>query len=101
MQSHKEIGDALRAAHARLDSATWPDKRVDLYLPGERGLPAHHPRTWAKVRHRLADAGVVLHPGHRAERHDVSLSGVVVRSSVDASDRPVGHLPGSPRRPTG
>jgi NADH dehydrogenase FAD-containing subunit len=91
LQSPSEIGAELRTAHARLTAArsvivvgggaaaissagnvaaTWPDKRVDLYFPGERALPAHHPRAWEKVRHRLADAGVRLHPGHRAEIPD-------------------------------
>jgi len=87
MQSHNDIGEDLRAAHARLADAgsvivigggaaavssaaqvatTWPDKRVDLYFPHERALLSHHERIWEKVRHRLVDAGVVLHPGHRA-----------------------------------
>jgi NADH dehydrogenase FAD-containing subunit len=87
MQSHKEIGDGLRHAHTRLTGAesvvvigggaaaistaaqiatTWPRKRVDLYFPGERALPSHHPKIWEKVRRRLTDVGVGLHPGHRA-----------------------------------
>ncbi len=87
LQSHKDIGDDLRSTHDRLADArsvivvgggaaaissaaqiatTWPDKRVDLYFPGERALPSHHPRTWNKVRQRLSDAGVRMHPGHRA-----------------------------------
>jgi apoptosis-inducing factor 2 len=87
LQSHNDIGDSLRDAHNRLTAAqsvivvgggaaaissaaqvatTWPDKRVDLYFPGERALPSHHPNIWAKVERRLTDAGVVLHPGHRA-----------------------------------
>jgi NADH dehydrogenase FAD-containing subunit len=87
LQSHNEIGDDLREAHSRLTDAesvivigggaaavssaaqvatTWPAKRVDLYFPGERALPSHHPKIWAKVERRLGEAGVVLHPGHRA-----------------------------------
>ncbi len=87
LQSHKEIGDDLRDAHTRLTGAesvvvigggaaaistaaqiatTWPGKRVDLYFPGERALPSHHPKIWEKVQRRLTDAGVRLHPGHRA-----------------------------------
>jgi apoptosis-inducing factor 2 len=87
LQSHNEIGDDLRHAHTRLIGArsvvvigggaaavstaaqiatTWPDKRVDLYFPRDRALPAHHPRIWEKVQRRLAAAGVGLHPGHRA-----------------------------------
>ena len=87
LQSAAEIDADLRAAHDRLaggDSvivvgggaaavssaanlaSTWPGKRVDLYFPGERPLTQHHPRIWGKVRRRLTDLGVVLHPGHRA-----------------------------------
>jgi NADH dehydrogenase FAD-containing subunit len=87
LQSAAEVDAELRAAHDRLAAArsvivvgggaaavssaanlatTWPAKRVDLYFPGERALVQHHPRTWGKVRRRLADVGVVLHPGHRA-----------------------------------
>ena len=87
LQSHTEIGDELRAAHTRLTDAesvivigggaaaissaaqvatTWPDKRVDLYYPGDRPLPSHHPRIWEKVQRRLTEAGVGLHSGHRA-----------------------------------
>ena len=91
LQTADEIGADLRAAHDRLAAArsvivvgggaaavssaanvalTWPDTRVDLYFPGERGLTAHHPRTWARVRDRLEAAGVRLHPVHRAELPD-------------------------------
>ena len=87
LQSGTDIGADLRAAHARLADAesvivigggaaavssaanlatTWPDKSVQLYFPGVRALVEHHPRIWGKVRRRLVEAGVVLHPGHRA-----------------------------------
>jgi NADH dehydrogenase FAD-containing subunit len=87
-QSAAEIGADLRSAHDRLAAAdsvivigggaaalssavnlatTWPDKKVDLYFPGERALVTHHPKIWGRVRRRLLDAGVVLHPGHRAQ----------------------------------
>ena len=86
-QSANEIAADLRAAHGRLAEAgsvmvvgggaaavsgaanvarTWPGKRVDLYFPKERALVGHHPRAWERVRRRLDEAGVVLHPGHRA-----------------------------------
>ena len=86
-QSADEIGADLRAAHDRLAAATsvivvgggaaaissaanvartWPGTRVDLYFPGERALIQHHTRAWDRVRRRLDEAGVVLHPGHRA-----------------------------------
>ena len=87
LQSANEIGADLRAAHERLAGAgsvavigggaaavstaanlatVWPAKRIDLYFPGERALPGHHARTWERIRRRLTDAGVALHPGHRA-----------------------------------
>ncbi len=86
-QSADEIGAALHAAHEHLAGAssvvvvgggaaavssaanlarTWPQKRVDLYFPGERALLQHHPRAWERVEQRLGEVGVVLHPGHRA-----------------------------------
>ncbi|MEB3981800.1 FAD-dependent oxidoreductase [Mycobacterium sp. 663a-19] len=87
LQSAAEIGAGLRAAHDRLAAAgsviivgggaaavssaanmatTWPDKRIDLYFPGERALGAYHPAIWARIRDRLTGLGVGLHPGHRA-----------------------------------
>ncbi|GAB3010397.1 NAD(P)/FAD-dependent oxidoreductase [Mycobacterium bourgelatii] len=87
LQSPAEIGADLRAAHERLAVAnsiivvgggaaavtsaanlatTWPDKRIDLYFPGERALAEYHPRIWRRVHDRLTDLNVNLHPGHRA-----------------------------------
>ncbi len=87
LQSPDEIDRDLQAAHERLAAAasvsvigggaaavssalnlatTWPEKQVDLYYPGERALPQHHGRVWGHVARRLTDAGVGLHPGHRA-----------------------------------
>ncbi|WP_293235602.1 FAD-dependent oxidoreductase [Mycolicibacterium sp.] len=87
LQSVADVDADLRAAHDRLARAasivvvgggaaavssaanlasTWPDTRVDLYYPGERPLPSHHPRVWGRIRRRLDDLGVGLHPGHRA-----------------------------------
>ncbi|KAA8958150.1 FAD-dependent oxidoreductase [Mycobacterium sp.] len=87
LQSGDEIAAEIRAAHNRLAAArsvivvgggaaavssaanvagTWPAKQVDLYFPGQRALPAHHPRIWDRIRRRLDDLGVGLHPGHRA-----------------------------------
>ena len=87
VQSADDIGADLRAAHDRLSAAgsvivvgggaaavssaaniatTWPDKQVDLYFPGERAVTQHHPRVWERVKRRLGEAGVTLHPGHRA-----------------------------------
>ncbi|WP_322857740.1 NAD(P)/FAD-dependent oxidoreductase [Mycobacterium shigaense] len=88
LESATEIGAGLRAAHERLAAAgsvivvgggaaaissavnlatTWPGKRIDLYYPGERALAGYHPRTWTRIRRRLNELGVGLHPGHRAE----------------------------------
>ncbi|WP_368834043.1 FAD-dependent oxidoreductase [Mycobacterium intracellulare] len=87
LQSAAEIGAGLRAAHDRLAAAesvivvgggaaavssalnmatTWPDKRIDLYFPGESALQEYHPRTWQRIRARLSGLGVGVHPGHRA-----------------------------------
>ncbi|OBJ77277.1 FAD-dependent oxidoreductase [Mycobacterium colombiense] len=87
MQSAAEIGAGLRAAHDRLAAAasvvvvgggaaavssalnmatTWPDKRIDLYFPGECALEGHHPRIWQRIRGWLTQLGVGLHPRHRA-----------------------------------
>lgn len=87
LRTADEVTADLAAAHARLaESATllvvgggaaavgsalqlalrWPDKRVRLAFPGERGLPQHHPRTWTHAARRLAELGVELLPGHRA-----------------------------------
>ena len=81
------VASSLRAAHERLVAsgsvavvgggaaavataaqlATRSAVRVDLYFPGERALPQHHPRVWSRVAARLERLGVGLHAGHRAE----------------------------------
>ena len=87
LQSAAEIGADLRADHQRLAGAasvivvgggaaavtsavnlatTWPDKKVDLYFPGDRALGDYHPRIWQRISRRLTGLGVGLHPGHRA-----------------------------------
>ncbi len=87
LQSAAEIGAGLRAAHDRLATAgsvivvgggaaavssalnmatTWPDKRIDLYFPGDSALQEYHPRAWQRIRARLSERGVGVHPGHRA-----------------------------------
>jgi NADH dehydrogenase FAD-containing subunit len=61
------IGGGAAAVSSALNAATtWPDKKVDLYFPGERALPHHHGKVWATLRNRLEERGVELHPGHRA-----------------------------------
>ena len=59
-------GGAAAVSSAANLAGTWPAKRVDLYYPGERALPAHHPRVWDRIRRRLTGLGVGLHGGHRA-----------------------------------
>lgn len=87
LQSPAEVAAHLDAAHRQLADAesvivvgggaaavssavnlatTWPDKKVDLYFPGDRPLGEYHPRIWKRVRARLFELGVGLHPGHRA-----------------------------------
>lgn len=87
LQTAAEIGAELRAAHDRLAAAasvivvgggaaavssalnmatTWPTKRIDLYFPGASALQEYHPRTWQRIRTRLGELGVGVHPGHRA-----------------------------------
>lgn len=62
------VGGGAAAVSSALQLATrWPAAEVTLCFPGERALPAHHPRTWEHVRRRLVAAGVDLRPGHRAE----------------------------------
>jgi apoptosis-inducing factor 2 len=87
LQTAADIGADLRSAHDRLAAAasvivigggaaalssaaniatTWPGKKVDLYFPGERALLQHHAKAWGRIRRQLVDAGVGVHPGHRA-----------------------------------
>ena len=87
LQSQDDVAADLRSAYDRLAGAdsvivvgggaaavssaanlavTWPATRIDLYYPGERPLPAHHPKIWRRIRRRLTDLGVGLHGGHRA-----------------------------------
>jgi NADH dehydrogenase FAD-containing subunit len=86
LQSAGEIGAEVRSAHDRLAAAgsvivigggaaavssalnmatTWPDKRIELYFPGERALGEYHPRIWNRIGKRLTDRGVGIHPEHR------------------------------------
>lgn len=106
LQSADEVGADLRAAHARFAGAssvvvvgggaaavssaaniarTWPGTRVDLYFPGERALVQYHDRTWARVRRRLDEAGVVVHPGHRAVLPDGFTGDEITTGAVEWS----------------
>lgn len=43
-----------------------PAKAVDLFFGPEQPLPGYHPRVRRHIERELLDAGVHLHPGHRA-----------------------------------
>jgi NADH dehydrogenase FAD-containing subunit len=61
------VGGGAAGVGTAFNVATrWPEKRVDLYFPGERALRHHHPRVWDNVHVQLSDLGVGLHPEHRA-----------------------------------
>ena len=75
-------GGAAAVSSAAQIAARWPDKRVDLYFPGERALPRHHGRVWARVRARLILLGVGLHPGHRAVLPESELSERITAGEV-------------------
>ncbi|MCV7031996.1 FAD-dependent oxidoreductase [Mycobacterium sherrisii] len=87
IQSGADVGADLHAKHQRLAVAgsiivigggaaavssavnlatTWPTKRIDLYFPGADALIGYHPRIWKRIRNRLAELEVGVHPGHRA-----------------------------------
>jgi NADH dehydrogenase FAD-containing subunit len=87
LQSRAEIDAEVRSNHQTLADATsvivigggaaavsvaantqirWPQKKVDLYFPGQQAIRQHHPRAWARVQARLVELGVGLHPEHRA-----------------------------------
>ena len=106
MQSAAEIGADLHAAHTRLAAAnsvivvgggaaavssavnmatTWPDKRIDLYFPGEAALGGYHPRIWKRIRGRLTELGVGLHPGHRAVTSNGSAGEQITSAPVNWS----------------
>ncbi|WP_405137151.1 FAD-dependent oxidoreductase [Nocardia sp. NBC_01388] len=61
------LGGGAAAVSGALNVATaWPEKRVDLYFPGERALSHHHGRVWSTLSKRLERLGAGLHPHHRA-----------------------------------
>ncbi|MFI1912869.1 FAD-dependent oxidoreductase [Nocardia sp. NPDC020380] len=87
LQTRDQVAAALAADHDRLVAAatvivlgggaaavssalnvatTWPDKRMDLYFPGEQALSHHHRKVWRTLSARLERLGVGLHPRHRA-----------------------------------
>lgn len=73
-------GGAAAVSSAANLARAWPDKPISLYFPGDRALTGHHPRVWQRIGRLLADAGVRLHPNHRAippERCDDITAGPV------------------------
>lgn len=88
LQTHDQVGAEVDGTHQRLAAAgsvnvigggaaavssalniarAWPEKTVDLYFPGERALLGHHGKVWSRIEKDLREAGVGVHPGHRAE----------------------------------
>jgi NADH dehydrogenase FAD-containing subunit len=106
LQSPADVGADLHAAHERLSAAasvavvgggaaavtsaanlatTWPDKRIDLYFPGDRALGDYHPRIWQRIQRRLTRLGVGLHPGHRATLTEGFAGDEITSGGVDWS----------------
>ena len=75
-------GGAAAVSSAANIATTWPDKRIDLYFPGERALGGYHPRIWKRIRGRLTELGVGLHPGHRAVISDGSAGDQITSEPV-------------------
>ncbi|MDH6244287.1 FAD-dependent oxidoreductase [Mycobacterium sp. OTB74] len=75
------VGGGVAAVSSAANLArTLSDKRIDLYFPGAEVLPGYHPGTRERIEHRLTEAGVRLHPGHRAvlpADHDEITSGPI------------------------
>lgn len=66
-------------------AARWPEKRVDLYYPGDRPLAEHHRRTWEHLQRRIIRLGVGLHPGHRAVLPDGFAGDAITSDAVEWS----------------
>ncbi|MBJ7338215.1 FAD-dependent oxidoreductase [Mycolicibacterium sp.] len=103
LQSREEIDAEIRGHHQAVAAASsvivvgggaaavsaaanlrirWPDKQIDLYFPGRRAILQHHPRAWDRVRSRLVDLGVGLHPEHRAVVPDGFVGEEITREPV-------------------
>ncbi len=106
LATSEQVEEALRSQHDQIASAgsvivigggaaavssavniatTWPDKKVDLYFPGDHALPRHHPRVWPTNRARLEELGVGLHPGHRGVVPDGFACDAITTGSVSFS----------------
>jgi NADH dehydrogenase FAD-containing subunit len=61
------VGGGASGVSAALNlAAGHPERSVHLFFGQDRPLPAYHPRIRAQIERSLRDAGVSLHPGHRA-----------------------------------
>lgn len=59
-------GGATGVGSATNFAECHPGQAVHLFFSQDRPLPAYHPRVRASVERYLRNAGVELHPGHRA-----------------------------------
>ena len=59
-------GGATGASVSSNVKERYPDKAVHFFFSGEEPLPGYHPKVRRRIVAHLEQAGVVLHPGHRA-----------------------------------
>jgi NADH dehydrogenase FAD-containing subunit len=80
------IGGGAAAVSTAWNAArAWPDKQIDLYFPGERALPHHHGKVWARLEQELLDLGVAMHPGYRAAIPDGFFCDAITTGSIHFS----------------
>jgi apoptosis-inducing factor 2 len=66
-QSVAIVGGGATGVSVAANLATrFPDKSVHLFFSDAQPLPGYHPGVRASVEQHLQQAGVALHPGHRA-----------------------------------
>jgi NADH dehydrogenase FAD-containing subunit len=91
VQDLAAIGDGIESAAAQIANASriavigggatgvsvsanvkaqYPEKDVHFFFTEPRPLPGYHPKVRSRIEVQLKDAGVRLHPGHRAEIPD-------------------------------
>ena len=59
-------GGATGASVSANLAARYPEKSVHFFFSEPQALPGYHPKTRARAEHHLQQAGVYLHPNHRA-----------------------------------
>ena len=75
-RSSSSAAGRRRSAARPTSPLAWPDKRVDLYFPGDRALPQHHPRVWATVSAaRLTAGSAAPGPSRRSSRRASTSTG--------------------------